>query len=413
MAVQKRERELKVKVIAKRGRRFLLLRWPTADGWGEETTDIPIGDSKRARQQARDQGAILAAAKAAELDKEARKANECPTVLLKIWKTWLLSNGTAEENAEANAAKVRDFLEQKPDGIKIEWVTDITEDRVVAYLESLRKVPRARGQRKKPVTVSVRTANSYLVQLNAYCDWLLRRGAIARNPLGFLKPQSVETDRRRVRRATGPADFLKVLEAAAGGPVVECVTGTDRVAMYLVAAWTGYRRKELSRMTLRSLRFNDDPPAIQLGAEFSKNKRPASIPLHPVLVDRLKAWLAGKGVVEIDGPLFPLRTAGGGLRDTAAMMRADLKAAKLEYESVDGFADFHALRHTFITNLALAEVPIVEASRLARHGDPKITARVYTHISEQQKAKQIAKLPAPPDIRPVDPPPASLRFEAG
>ena len=35
------------------------------------------------------------------------------------------------------------------------------------------------------------------------------------------------------------------------------------------------------------------------------------------------------------------------------MLQADLKAAKIEYQDADGlFADFHALRHTCISNLA-------------------------------------------------------------
>jgi hypothetical protein len=74
------------------------------------------------------------------------------------------------------------------------------------------------------------------------------------------------------------------------------------------------------------------------------------------------------------------------------MMRKDLQAARgkwieeatsdaerkrreasdfLTYQDEDGlFADFHSHRHTFISNLGKAGVPLSIAQKLARHCDP-------------------------------------------
>ena len=124
--------------------------------------------------------------------------------------------------------------------------------------------------------------------------------------------------------------------------------------------------------------------------------------LHPVVVERLGAWLATKPEVAPDDLLFHLRTPGGWWRKTAKMMRADLSAARakwvgeaesdqerarreasdfLTYQDEDGlFADFHSHRHTFISNLGKAKVPLGTARKLARHSTPVLTSNVYTHL---------------------------------
>ena len=63
------------------------------------------------------------------------------------------------------------------------------------------------------------------------------------------------------------------------------------------------------------------------------------------------------------------------------MLRIDLDAAGIPYavEGPDGplYADFHALRHSFIALLDKSGATLKEAMQLARHTDPKLTMAVY------------------------------------
>jgi hypothetical protein len=59
------------------------------------------------------------------------------------------------------------------------------------------------------------------------------------------------------------------------------------------------------------------------------------------------------------------------------------------------FADFHATRHTFITNLARAGVSPKEAHSLARHSDIRLTMEVHTHTDLAEKAAAVGRLPGP------------------
>ena len=81
---------------------------------------------------------------------------------------------------------------------------------------------------------------------------------------------------------------------------------------------------------------------------------------------------------------------------SAEMLREDLEAAGVPYEDESGRkADFHSLRHTFITNLANAKVHPKTAQRLARHSTITLTLDRYTHSLWQD---EVAALEALPDL---------------
>jgi hypothetical protein len=81
-------------------------------------------------------------------------------------------------------------------------------------------------------------------------------------------------------------------------------------------------------------------------------------------------------------------------RHGAEMIRIDLTAADVEYEDDRGrVVDFHALRHTFITNLARAGVHPRNAQALARHSTIDLTMNVYTHVDMADLASDVESLP--------------------
>jgi integrase/recombinase XerD len=118
--------------------------------------------------------------------------------------------------------------------------------------------------------------------------------------------------------------------------------------------------------------------------------------------------------------LFPIsgRVPGGVDRKTNKMMEKDIMAARdawleeaktedelqrllksdfLCYCNHDGlFADFHSMRHLFITSLERAGVKPKMAQTLARHSDIRLTLGLYTHVELSDCIAAIESLPAPP-----------------
>ncbi len=80
------------------------------------------------------------------------------------------------------------------------------------------------------------------------------------------------------------------------------------------------------------------------------------------------------------------------------MMQKDLERVGIPYIDERGhYADFHALRKTFITNLARAGVSPKNAQILARHSDINLTMNVYTMLGIVDQVSAVEALPPIPN----------------
>ncbi len=77
--------------------------------------------------------------------------------------------------------------------------------------------------------------------------------------------------------------------------------------------------------------------------------------------------------------------------ERAARERSDFLAA---VDTAGRVADFHALRHTFVTNLARSGVHPSVAQALARHSDIRLTLGTYTHSRWESMAEAVRRLPS-------------------
>ena len=73
----------------------------------------------------------------------------------------------------------------------------------------------------------------------------------------------------------------------------------------------------------------------------------------------------------------------------------DLKEAKIEYLNAKAeYADFHALRKTFATNLTLAGTTQRVTMELMRHSDMRLTAKTYTDAGLLPIGDAVLSLPS-------------------
>ncbi len=267
--------------------------------------------------------------------------------------------------------------------------------------------------------LSIQTSNHYLKSLKAFGNWLVKNQRNKTNVINGIAILNVETDRRHDRRPMSMEEFLLVLHVAETGPPAVGLKGVDRAMLYLLATWTGFRRGELGSLTLRNfVGLDTETPVVTLNATYSKRRRNDNQVLHPDIAERFKAWLG----IRNPGPdeiLFPISEKAGGVdRRTSEMMAFDLNFARkvwlseakddterqarlasdfLRYQDSNGrFADFHALRHTFITNLSKAKVSPKVAQALARHSDIRLTLNIYSHAADDERAAGINALPGLP-----------------
>jgi len=93
--------------------------------------------------------------------------------------------------------------------------------------------------------------------------------------------------------------------------------------------------------------------------------------------------------------VFPLH------HETAKMIRRDLEAAGIPYETEAGFADFHSLRGTYISALVRSGASIKTVQTLARHSNPALTLARYAKTDLHDVIGAVEFLPGlsrpPPD----------------
>ena len=149
-------------------------------------------------------------------------------------------------------------------------------------------------------------------------------------------------------------------------------------------------------------------PSVNILAAYAKNRRQDTLPLRINTAALLARHFATKRAVETAFNL-PKRDR------IVDMMVADLDFARkawiaaagslqtrAEHESssflmccddLGRYADFHALRHTFISNVAAGGVHPKTAQRLARHSTIKLTMDRYTHLRREDLAGALNVLP--------------------
>jgi integrase len=340
------------------------------------------------------------------------------------FKAALLAKGIALRQAEAVASRVRRVLA----GCVFVFMSDLSASRTMEYLATLRESGRAlplsdpgmtsftrdelatalgvrpyaiRGLVRRhglPATgngksrrfpretaealrerlsrgASVQTVNGYLQAIKQFCRWMVRDRRMGESPLAHLQGGNVKTDRRHDRRELEAEELRRLLAATRDGGRTFCaLSGRDRYYLCATACGTGVRASALASLTPESLDLDGELTTVTLAARYAKNRKAQVQPIPPDLAELLRELQRDRPAGE---PLWGGTWASD--RRGAEMLRGDLEAANTPYvvEGPDGplFADFHSLRHTYLTLGGRAGIDLRTLQELAGHSTPTLTAR--------------------------------------
>lgn len=214
---------------------------------------------------------------------------------------------------------------------------------------------------------SLRTCNAYQRDVKSFAAWLVADKRLRANPLVSLKAYNAATDRRYVRRALSDEELVWLIRAAENSTRHEfSLKSADRAMLYRVALGTGFRADELRSLTPKSFELAGERPTVTVAAAYSKRREEDVQPISRDLADQLHPWLSKKTAGE--------RVFGRLPKASARMLRCDLAAARKAWLDEAGddakerqrreesdflclrnhageIADFHATRHTYISQL--------------------------------------------------------------
>src|SRR5687767_5681276 len=107
-------------------------------------------------------------------------------------------------------------------------------------------------------------------------------------------------------------------------------------------------------------------------ASTTKNRKDAVVPLHPSLAAELRQSIPKNA--DPSASVFPVN------QHMCRTFKKDLERAKIaRFDAMKRKLDFHALRYTFATRLALKGVSQGLTQELMRLSDANLAAKVYTN----------------------------------
>lgn len=292
----------------------------------------------------------------------------------------------SEAQTKLTVQRVRDLLA----GCGFEFPHDLNADapaKLARWLQGRTRLPRKEGG------LSAQTAEFVLAAARRFARWISGKAPVRADLFDAVPGFDPENDRVHLRRDISPAELAQLLEATRNNTrAIRGLDGEGRYFLYLIAFSSGFRAGELAVLAPENFDLDALPPTVALPAKQTKNKRPVVQPLPPGVANQLRAFLRGRPEGH---PVW----RGTWSERPVSVLRRDLKAAGIPYvvPSIDGprFADFHALRHSFVSALANAGVGPKELQELARHGDPRLTLGVYAHARPEALGAAVARLQLP------------------
>ena len=215
-----------------------------------------------------------------------------------------------------------------------------------------------------------KTRSHYLQTLNTFLNWCCSHNYLKHNPIA--KIEKPDTAAEEVWRAPTLEEVRALLAH----------TPEQRRIIYEVALLSGLRVGELRTLTVGQLDVVNN--CLWLGAADAKNRRRASFPLPADLIQRLAALAIGK---DSTAPLLKLHG------HPSERFNLDAKKAGLILNTPEGKLTFHSLRKGLVTLVQQhAGATLVEAQKLARHSDPRLTANIYSRPAQARQAALVESL---------------------
>jgi integrase len=236
---------------------------------------------------------------------------------------------------------------------------------------------------------------------NIFFKYCLKSDALIKNPLLAVKLPDLPKQPSETNTALSDSDIEKLVQAAKDDikhfPFVFC-------------AFTGLREGELLALTFKDIDFHEGMVSVNKSVKYltvdgaykplvSETKTPASVRRVPIL-DEIRPLLQAhimdvrqrRKVFTIGGDFLLFPSATGEYREQANFLQAYKRLCKSL--GITQGATIHSLRHTFCTVLARSGVSLLDASRLMGHSNVNITAKIYSHVTDNDKRNAVQKLAA-------------------
>ena len=342
---------------------------------------VPLSTNKKIAEDLAAQ--LLGKRAAGDLNLKTRNDDESRKPLAPFVNDWAAALET-KGSSKKHVSLLKTYVNRVLTGCEFSRARDFDAEKALRFVSTI-KIGAGETERD----ASLQSKNFHIAAMKQFARWLVKRGVILVNRFADLEGWNVKLDRRHDRRELSDEEVEKLLATTEEkGMIRRQFSAADRSMLYRLALSTGLRASELASLTRASFDLSAATVTVQAG--YTKNRALAVQPIPPALLPSLTAWLSNKPENERcwAGTWAKVKAAG-------KMMQADLLAAGVPYE-VDGrFADFHSLRHGYISRVVRSGVNPRLAQSLARHSTITLTMDRYAHVGQREREAAVAGFPVP------------------
>lgn len=226
--------------------------------------------------------------------------------------------------------------------------------------------------RQKQNQLKPRTKRHFRDALNAFCNWMVDHNRLPHNPFENVKRISIPKGSQGNHRSLSIDDLRNLMAAA-----------PDRKTVYLLAATTGLRYKELRRLRWEDVVLSENPYLL-MRAEATKSKRAETL------------WLTVEAAQLLD-ELRPSSRSTGRVFATLPTPRtfnSDLERAEIpKHDHLGRSASFHTLRRSLVNILHGLGVDRRTTMAISRHTSSHLTDHIYADIEAMPTHEATMRIP--------------------
>lgn len=230
--------------------------------------------------------------------------------------------------------------------------------------------------------VSAVTTNHYWRALRPFFVDLERRDGVLNPFRGMRQPVTGHPK----PKALSPDECRRILLAADNYPWDSPFERRRAVAVLATAMYAGLRKKEILRLLYTDVDLDEATISIR-GGKGRGDGKDRLVFVAPELRDILDAYLRARSLARVTAPGFWASPRGGAVMSESALMRIvkrTRRASGLPF-------GLHRLRHSFVTLLLKAGVPIHVVQSLAGHASVR-TTEVYFRVWDDDKRRGVQRL---------------------
>ncbi|MCL4808158.1 MAG: tyrosine-type recombinase/integrase [Thermoanaerobaculia bacterium] len=230
--------------------------------------------------------------------------------------------------------------------------------------------------------VSAVTTNHYWRALRPFFVDLERRDGVMNPFRGMRQPVTGHPQ----PKALSPEECRRVLLAADNYPWDSPFERRRAVAVLATVMYAGLRKKELLRLLYTDVDLDEGTISIR-GGKGRGDGKDRLVFIAPELREVLDAFLRARVLARVTAPGFWASPRGGSFMSEAALMRVVKRVRRASGLPLG----LHRLRHSFVTLLLKAGVPIHVVQNLAGHASIR-TTEVYFRVWDDDKRLGVQRL---------------------